>query len=386
MATFDELARAGMAAISEKKFDVAISSFTAALQVEPNRPDITNALGMAHMHRGDIGGAIPYLEQAVALAEPFVDPRYQEMKLSFHLGLASAYEVHDRTGDALRTLEAAVAKWPDQITPRLQLAQLLLASCRLEDGLAAYKALATHPGLDREGQAAAQTVVDAVRAFQESENPPSVFLQGHCESYKTYFDEVTAESVQSGWYAEAARMARGADGEIRPFMAEGSRPYAMQRIDVVNPADGTAASVYSEAEPMVVALNGLEPLAQLPIALPWKEQNYPIFVSTRCPWHWLNITVQFEEADPKEERVVWLDDTIGSWYLEGYNGTYGEKDWGRFHFITDPELLGDRAVTYTVDLGRSKYEAILGLLSRLAVLHEKHAIRRLVLGQARIPD
>lgn len=386
MASLDELARTGLTAIAERKFDEAITAFTAALAIDGDRPDLNHALGSAYLHRGEVGSALPYLEKAVLLAKPFIDPRHQDVKVSFHLGLAAAYEAADRTPDSLRVLRDAVSQWPDRIEPRLQLAQLLLQACQLEQGLAEYKLLADHPKLDKETQAAAKTVVDAVRAFVESDHPPSVFLQGHAESYVKYFDEATADSIKEGWFAEAARMARGPDGEPRPIVPQGARPYAMQRIDLVNPADGTAASVYSEQEPMVVALNGLEPLAQLPIMLPWKDQGFPVFVCTRCPWHWLSIVVQFDEAADEETRIKWIDDVIGNWYLAGFNGDFGDKDAGRFHFITDPEPLGDRAVSYTVDLGRARYDAINALMSRFSVVNDTHRIRRVLFGQGRLPD
>jgi tetratricopeptide (TPR) repeat protein len=395
MATLDELAKAGIAAIGEKKYDEAIARFTEALAIDPSRPDLTNALGMAYLHRGEVGTALPHLERAVSLAEPFTAPEHQAMKRQFHLALATVYELLDRAPDARCILEGAVQRWPDALEPRLHLGQALLASCRVDEGIAIYRGLADHPQLDTEGKAAAKAVCDAIVAFRESGHGGDVFLRGHAESYKTYFDEVTKDSVAAGWYAEAARMSKGADGEIRPLIPQGARKYAMQRIDIVNPADGSAASVYSEAEPMVVALNGLEPLAQLAITFPWAGEPYEVWVCTRCPWHWLNIAVQFRvtpsegesvKDGPAEAIIGDLDQVIGDWYLMGFNGDFGDKDSGRFHYITDPEFDGRRTVSYTVDLGRAKFDAIPALLRRLSVLHEKRPIQRVVFGQARIPD
>ena len=75
MSTFDELARAGITAIGERRFDDAVRDLTAAHALEPDRPDICNALGMAHLRRGEPGTAIPLLEQAVRGAEAFSDPK-----------------------------------------------------------------------------------------------------------------------------------------------------------------------------------------------------------------------------------------------------------------------------------------------------------------------
>ena len=60
MSELDTLAKAGIQAINDKEYDKAIESFLQALELEPDRPDINNALGMAYLHRGDAGNAIPH--------------------------------------------------------------------------------------------------------------------------------------------------------------------------------------------------------------------------------------------------------------------------------------------------------------------------------------
>ena len=386
MTTLDDYAKTGIEAINEQKYAEAIEAFQQALAIDDSRPDLNNALGMAHMYRGEVHSAVPHLERAVQLAAPYDHPEHQEMKRSFHQALSTAYAMSDRVPDAIRTLQSAIEKWPDVRDARLQLAQLLVESCRLDEGVEAFKALADFEGLDAEMREAAGAVAGAIGAFQESENEGGIFLQGHQESYKSYFDEVVAEQEANGWYAEAARMSKTDDGELKPVIAEGARPYAMMRVDLVNPADGTESSVYSEQEPMVVALKGLEPLGQLPVMLPWKGHPFAVWVCSRCPWHWLQLTVQFEEVGDAESDIGAVDPLIADWYLAGYNGDFGDKDSGRFHYVTDPEAVGDRAVSYIFDLGRARFESIESLLHRLTILHDKRQIRRVLFGQGRLPD
>ena len=88
MSTLDEHAQAGLTALEERRFDDAIEAFTLALTLAPDRPDMNHALAMAHLHRGDTLSGLPHLERAVALAEPFEAPQYQEMKREYHLQLA----------------------------------------------------------------------------------------------------------------------------------------------------------------------------------------------------------------------------------------------------------------------------------------------------------
>lgn len=384
--SLDEHARAGQRAIEAQRYDDAIASFTQALELAPDRPDMNNALGMAYLHRGDAGNAIPYLERAVELAEPYEAPEHQPIKREMHMTLATAYQLMDEVPQARAQLERIIARWPDHLEARLQLGQLLLSTCQLDDGLQAYRDAADY--LDKEQREAAEALVGSAEAFLASEHDADVFLQGHQESYVQYFDEVAAAQADAGWYAEAARMARGPDGEPTPIVAEGARPYALQRVDLVNPHDGTVSGVYSEQEPMVVALHGLEPLAQVPVMLPWKGGwPFEVWVCSRSPWHWLGITVQFREpADTAEALVERVDELIGQWYLAGWNGEYGDADRGRFHYIGDPEPLGRSGVGYVVDLGRARFDAIPALLTRLAVLHERAPVKRVLFGFGRLPE
>lgn len=383
MAMVDEHAQAGLKAIEEHRFDDAIRAFRSAVDLAPDRPDINHALGMAHIHRGDAGNALPHLAAAVRLAEPYDLPQHQALKRDFQMSLATAHQLVDQVEPARRVLEQVIATWPDCVDAHLQLGQLLLSSCRPTEGCVVYEAASDW--LDKDQRESAEALVGSIRAFLDSGHDASLFLEAHGDSYRQYFDEVAKVQVDQGWYAEAARMSRGADGELRPVLAEGARPYALVRVDLVNPADGTVSSVYAESDPMVVAVEGLEPLAQVPVLLPWAGHPFEVWVSSRCPWHWLGLVVQLADAGDADP-VPPVDEAIGGWYLAGYNGEFGEGDRGRFHYVTDPERTGRSAVAYTVDLGRSRLDAIRDLLRRLAVLHERHPIRRVLLGEGRLPE
>lgn len=384
MATLDELAKRGLQAIGEKRYDDAIAAFGEAVRLAPDRPDIRHALGTAHLHRGDTGNAVEPLEAAVRLAEPFTAPEHQALKREFHLTLATVYQLLDRVGAARETLRGAIRRWPEEVGPYLQLGQLLLGACRPDEGCAVYGEAVDL--LDRDQRESAKALVGAVRAFLESGHDSLAFLEAHGDSYRQYFDDVARTQQEQGWFAEAARMTRRDDGEVVPLLPEGARPYALERVDLVNPADGTVSSVYSEQEPMVVAVEGLEPLAQVPVTLPTKGFPFEVWVSTRAPWHWLPIVVQFRGSASFDERVGWLEPVLGSWYLAGFNGEFGDKDSGRFHYVTDPDELGTRGVTYVVDLGRAKWDAIPDLLRKLTVLHDRHPIARVLFGEGRVPE
>lgn len=379
MSELDRHAQAGIAAINERRFDDAVQHFEAALAEAPDRPDMNSALGMAFLHRGDVGSALPFLEAACRLSEAYPDAEHAEMKVHFFTSWATALQMMDRAGEARDVLQRTTARFPAAVEAQVQLGQALLETGEVEAGVAVYRALAEHPALDEERRKAAEAVAGCVRAFLDSGEPASVFLEAHQGSYKAYFDEVAA--AQPGWYAEAARMARGPDGESRPYLPDGARPYALIRVDLVDPATGEVGSVYSDREPMIVTVEGLEPLAQIPVLFPWRDQGLDLYVCTRCPWHWLPIVIEIENVDRYGAAV---DDAIGAWYLAGYNGDFGDAEAGRFHYISDPEVIGERAVAYTVDLGRAGFEAIADLVRRLRVLGDRVPLGRVLLGGGRL--
>lgn len=384
MATLDEHAKAGLQAIQEKRFDDAIVSFSAAVELDGTRPDIRHALGMAFLHRGDAGNALEPLRTAVQLAEPFEAPEHQALKREFHLTLATVQQLLDQVESARRTLEGILKRWPDTVSAHLQLGQLLMSSCRPTEGCSAYDEATDW--LDKDQRKSAEALVGTVRAFLEAGHEASVFLEAHGDSYRQYFGDVAAQQEKEGWYAEAARMTRRPDGEIVPLLPEGARPWAFERVDLANPADGTVSSVYSESEPMVVGVEGLEPLAQVPITLPWRGFPFEVWVSTRCPWHWLTVIVQFQIAAPGSDLIAALEEVVGPWYLAGFNGEFGEKESGRFHYVTDVEQVGPRAASFVVDLGRAKWEAIDDLMRRLQTLHVTRPLLRVVFGEGRLPE
>ncbi len=385
MSTLDDHARSGIAAINEKRFEDAVRDFEQALALGPDRPDMNNALGMAYMHRGEVGSALPYLEKAVELARGYPDEEHRDMKVHFLTGLATAYQLGDRIADAQRTLVETTTSYPEQIDAHLQLGQLLLTTCQLEAGLAVYQGLIENPAMDDDGRKAAAALYGAARALLESaEDHPDLFLRAHRDSYVSYFDDVV--SNQEGWYAEAARMAASPDGEPKPFIPEGARPYAMIRVDLVNPETGEVAGIYSDTEPMIVQVQGLEPLSQIPVMFPLSGRPFAVWVCSQAPWHWLALTIQLQAPLPADARVEVVDAVIADWYLAGYNGDFGEADQGRFHYVTDPEPIGDRAVAYVVDLGRTRYDAIESLLERLERLHADTPIQRVLFGNGYLPD
>lgn len=384
MSELDKHAKAGIEAINDNRLNDAIEHLQQALALDDSRPDLNNALGMTYLRRGDAANGIPFLKRAVALSEPYNEPEHQEMRRHFHLGLATAQQALDLVKDSIETLRNTVTLWPQSLEVRLQLAQLLTQTGELDEGIRRFQELENDASIDPEYREMSKVVASTVTTFLDSNLDGEVFLRAHQESYKQYFDEVSAEQVAQGWYAEAARMKKGPDGQPQPIIAQGARPYAMERVDLVNPKDGNAASIYSEKEPMIVTVNGFEPLAQVPVVFTWPGRAFDVRVCSRCPWHWLDVFIQFAQDGSEQDLVQRIEPTIGDWYLAGFNGDFGSSDSGRFHYITDPEVIGQRTVNYRIDLGRSQFDAIPNLLKRLEILHASTPIDCVLFGQGKV--
>lgn len=387
MTSLDTYARAGIEALNTKKLEDAIENFSKAVELGPERPDLNHLLGMAYLNRGEAVTALPLLEKACQLAEPFTEPQHADMRKQFEKGLATCFLVLDRVRDAVTVFDRAVDSWPGDLEIRTQRASVLVSSCLIDEGRAAFQGIADDDRFDDEIREVADAIAGSIGAVIDDEAiDGSVFLQGHAEGYAAFFNENAHKLVDEGWYAEAARLVKGADGEPQPMIAEGARSWAVERIDLVNPETNEHAQVGDEKDPHVIAVNGLEPLAQIPVTVPWGGWPFDVWVCSRCPWHWLSVTVQLAEPMPGPERDALLDEVLGPWYLDGYNGSFGETESGRFHYATSPELVGDRAVSWFFDLGRARFDAVPDLLKRLSVLHERVAIERVLFGQGRLPD
>ncbi|MFN7133187.1 MAG: hypothetical protein ACK4N5_14000, partial [Myxococcales bacterium] len=58
---------------------------------------------------------------------------------------------------------------------------------------------------------------------------------------------------------------------------------------------------------------------------------------------------------------------------------------GRFHFLSEPFAIGDEGLRYEVDLGRTRWEAVLGLMEALERLHAQEPLEVVVLGDGALP-
>ena len=181
--------------------------------------------------------------------------------------------------------------------------------------------------------------------------------------------------AEKGWIAEPARMTRAPDGRLLPIIPEGARPYAAVRVDLASP-EGGAGQVGDQ--PMIVALAGFEALAAAPVSFLDRKQPFPIWIASQCPWDQMPITVLVGSGDATEL----VEPIVADWYAAGFNGSFGDADKGRFHYISDPEPTHDgRGVRFHVDLGRAEMRCIDALIDALVPVHSVHGIDKVLFGR-----
>lgn len=175
-------------------------------------------------------------------------------------------------------------------------------------------------------------------------------------------------------------MVAGPDGRPVPLVAEGAPPWATSRVDLVHRQTQEVITVGSAVEPVIVELDGLERLARVPVPLRAPDDHpFELWISTRCPWHALPLSVQLDDAD----RVTVVEAALEPWYRAGYGGAFGSAARGRFHHVAGPMAIGEGGVRVVVDLGRAGDEAIADVLDRLAKLDAP--ITRVLIGEGRLP-
>ena len=381
----EALAQRALDALAKEDPREARKLLMEAIDAAPNRPDLMNALGVVQLQLGEPELGKELIEQAIAAAQAdaAANPGRAEQNATmiegFLLSLAAACEDLDEPADAERAYQRVLAANPGQPRARQGYAHLLFAWGRLDDG---RKQLELYVEEDRdedpyiEGAAA---FLDDLRRFQREDIHPRELLNAHRGSYVEMFDHYAREQEKQGWIAEAARMRRDEEGRIVPNIPEGARPYAAVRVDLVDPRTSQVGQIGDQ--PMVVALADYQALARAPVSFAWRERSFDLRVSSQAPWDQLPIQLLFDGRADEE-----IDLLIGDWYLSGWDGAWGSRDGGRFHYISDPELRRDgRAVVYHVDLGRASVAAIEDLIRRLEGFHGAHRLHTVLLGRGYLP-
>jgi hypothetical protein len=375
----EQLVRDAMQAMNSGDPDTAREKLKAALDIDPQRPDLLHALGALELQRGAPGEARPLVLRALALLDAGAVPDLEGMRTAFLLSLATIGEAEDRPDAAEEAYRRVLVGSPQHSEALAGLGRLQLASGELDRGVATLQvALASL----RQAESAAEvegleSFLAAVQGFRGQ--PPRALIEAHRDAYCAFFDHHAQRMAEKGWIAEAARMRRGADGGLELDIPAEAQPYAGVRIDLVDPATGQGGLVGDR--PMVVGLPGFEALARAAVLFPWPGLDFELFVSSQCPWDHLPLQIMLEAGDP----LVLVDPAVGRWYQAGFDGRFGSAQQGRFHFVSPPELRSGTGAVWVLDLGRASVAALDALIEELTALHALHPLRRVILGRGHLP-
>ncbi len=363
--------------LQEGRSEEAVALLERAKEEAPERPDVQHALAVVQLNRGQAGLALEAVDAAIATLEVAQHPDANELHAHFLLTRAAAAEMTDAPDLAAKSYAEVLERIPNQAQALNGWGQLLLTTGQTEEGIKKLQQYLESSDDITEAKEAIAELVSTLERWEAQATPdPTAFLDAHRGSYCEFFDFHANRMEQQGWIAEAAKMKRNPDGSMVVSVEEDARPYAGVRVDLVNPQTGQPGMMGEE--PMVVALADFEALAHTTCCFEIPSESFSVAISSQCPWDQLPIQIQFASGDAIEQA----DETIGAWYTDGFDGAFGTKTGGRFHFISYPISHRPHAVLYHVDMGRSERRSIDDLLERLAVLHETHPIKRVLIGRA----
>ena len=374
-----DVVKKALEAVRGDDLNAAREALMAALTEHPERLDLVHTLSIIELQSGRPDHALDLTQKAAAVAMERRGAGDLKLLPMLLLAQGAAHEESHAPQKALDAYEAILGDHPNHPLATQGKGHLLLAWGDLENALTVLQSVVDSAIDDPRFIEATEKLITGVRAFLSDDLHPKNFIDAHRGSYVEFFDHHADEQSANGWIAEAARMRKDESGNLVPVIADGAKPYAGTRVDLVDPSTGQAALVGEK--PMIVAISSHEILAQAPIVFEWPGQDFPVWGSSQTPWNLLNITIEFESAEP----ISAADPTIGDWYQAGFDGAFGSHDRGRFHNITDPIPLGPHRVRYDLDCGRSEVSAIDDLLKRLSILHSSHPITGVLIGRGFLP-
>lgn len=370
----DSFAQLALQALKADQPERAIAYFEEAIEhAERPRPDLLHGMGVVLLQLAEPEKAKPLMK--MALEQAWAVGADQQLLLQCALGLAAASEDSDQASEALAAYEQAFEVDARSDRALVGKAHLLLGLGRLDEAVALLERYLGYATDSPEFLEAGQALVDAAKAFAK-EGDPTVLLKAHRESYVGFFDETMKNMAEKGWIGECARMMRNEAGEVVNVIPDGARPYAAVRVDLVDPNSGQAGQIGEQ--PMVVAVGGFEALAQAPVTFDAEGRAYRLRYSSQSPWDQLPIQVLLEKPVAEAE----VEPILAAWYQAGFDGRFGTKEAGRFHYISDPIVSREgHGVVFNVDLGRASLQSIEHLLGHFDQLHEKVGVVEVLLGR-----
>lgn len=375
----DSIGERALAALRLENPNDTRTALQELIEEAPSRLDLRHSLATTLVRMGEAKAGKIVAEDAIRMAKEAQTEAAFTLIGQMYATHAAACEELYQPNEAEHSYKTILINEEGNPFALQGLAFLHFARGQTDEGISYLRSYTEHGSDEPDAIAANQQFIEAIEQFIRQEEDPSVFIEAHRGSYCEMFDHYESEMAKEGWIAEAARMRLDDDGKPTiPIVPEGSPEYAATRVDLVNPKTAQPGRIGDQ--PMIVAYSGFEVLAQAPILFSKSGSPFKTLISSRAPWNHLPIHIQMASSGPEV-----IEDFISDWYSAGYKGQFGTGSKGFFHEISPLERVNDNSMVFYVDMGRASEGSIEDLLSRLSILHEKSAIKTVVIGQGYLP-
>ena len=344
----------------------------------PNRLDLRHSLAVTLVRMGEAKAARVVTQDAITMGLEMQDKSAATLLGQLYMVDAEASLDLYRPRQAEQAYKSILQDDPLNPYALQAYAYLLFRWGRLKNGmdmLQQYLDAKTDEADALEGN---QGFLHSVRKFIAEDVHPKELLNAHHGSYLEFFNHHANNMAEQGWQAEQPYIRGEEDGKVQYYVREGDRPYATARVDLIDPKTHQGGRVGDQ--PMIVALQGYEPIAHAPVLFPYPGHSFLVMVSSNTPWNNLAIHIRTMDGDWEE-----IDQLIGEWYQAGFHGQFGTQTSGFFHEIGPPMVIDDNSVTYYMDAGRAGVSAIENLLTRLEIAHERFGIDCIIIGEGFLP-
>jgi tetratricopeptide (TPR) repeat protein len=346
----------------------------------PEKLDLRHSLAVVLLNMGESAAAHILCQDTIRMCFESRDDMATTMLTPLFLADAEACEGLNNAQEAEKNYKKILETEEGHPYARQRYAYLLFASGRIKEGLTQMQAYVEEGHDEPDALTAHEKLIASIQSFQRNDVHPKEFLVAHREAYVQEFSRVAQDLEKEGWYVEAARMNRSDDGTFVPIIPEGSPSYAAMRVDVVNPKTGQPGRIGEG--PYYVGLADYAILVQSPFVDSWPGRPFPVYVSSRCAWNHFSIQIRVFN----ESSLDILDSYIGDWYESGFHGSYGAPGKeGMFHEIYNFERVDENRISFYVDMGRARLEAVEDFLNRLEVFHQQYFIDAVLFGDGFLP-
>ena len=375
----DEVSEKALQAVRAEDPRKAREILEELISQNPDKIDLRHSLAVILLNMGEAHAAHIVCEDAIRMCYEQQSDTAATMMTPILLANAEAFEGMYQPRKAEEQYKKILETEEGHPYAQQRYAYLLFSWGKIDDGLKIMQSYVDGGYDDPEAITAHENLIATIRTYLRNDVHPKEFLQAHRDAYVAEFNTFAEKLESEGWYLEPARMKKNPNGDgFVLIIAEDGPSYAATRVDAYNPETGQPGRIGEG--PYIVGLADYAIMAQSPFVDAWPGKEFPVFVSSRCPWN--NLSIQIRVVNENSLEV--LDSYIGDWYEAGFHGAFGIPDKeGMFHEIY-AEKVDTHTAAFYVDCGRARFDAVNDLLNRLETMHGQYFIDAVLFGEGKL--